>query len=151
MDESDEPRFGYEMASRATAYRCWRAHGDVGLRDTRTPPGWKPLCAPLVSGLPRESYSSLARSVRKILEVWPLSAQHGPVTVSTRSNLWAWLDLNSGLILSRKCREARCRAAAWSGRLDRFQGDLVAEPLELADELPLVVFDRVALLEVVVA
>jgi hypothetical protein len=83
VDESDEPRFGYEMASRATAYRCWRGHGDVGLLDTRTPPGWKPLCAPLVSGLPRESYSSLARSVRKILEVWPLSAQHGPVTVST--------------------------------------------------------------------
>ena len=83
---SGGPRLGYEMASRATAYRCWRAHGDVGLLDTRTPPGWKPLCAPLVSGLPRESYSSLARSVRKILEVWPLSAQHGPVTVSTRSN-----------------------------------------------------------------
>jgi hypothetical protein len=43
VDESDEPCFGYEMASRATAYRCWHAHGDVGLLDTRTPPGWKPL------------------------------------------------------------------------------------------------------------
>jgi hypothetical protein len=69
VDMSGGPHLGHEMASRATAYRCWRAHGDVGLLETRTPPGWKPVCAPLVSGLPRESYSSLARFVGKILEV----------------------------------------------------------------------------------
>src|SRR5215217_2021971 len=40
---------------------------------------------------------------------------------------------------------------AWSARLDGFQGDLVPQPLELADELPLVVLGGVASLEVVVA
>jgi hypothetical protein len=40
---------------------------------------------------------------------------------------------------------------ARSGRLDRFQGDLVAKPFELADELTLVVLGGLALLEVVVA
>ena len=39
----------------------------------------------------------------------------------------------------------------WSGRLDGLQGDLVAQPLKLADQLPLVVLGGLALLEVVVA
>ena len=39
----------------------------------------------------------------------------------------------------------------WSGRLDGLQGDVVAQPLKLADQLPLVVLGGLALLEVVVA
>jgi hypothetical protein len=70
VEVSGGPHIGHETGvARAPPPIAAGIHGDIGLLDTSTPPGQKPLCAPLISGLPRESSSSLARSVRKILKV----------------------------------------------------------------------------------